>query len=429
MTSTRRRTGRLLSTIAMVLIGITASVPLPASAQSGKQIVITGRSADRTFQVDVNMPGSDYRSERLGANNPQLCQQLCDNASVCRAWTFVKAGLQGPQAVCWLKNSVPRAIRDTNTISGVKLEARQPVAFGFDMPGNDYRSAAIGAWADCQRICDQETPCKAWSWLGPNVQGPRAMCLLKNDVPARVARQNVASGVKAASTAPAEQQGIGSAQTPANGPASPTPIEGSMQGSAAPAGQSGSTSAEPTVAQQGNDAQGSTTPPPQQAGEAASSSMSQQGGGQSSEPSSTQQAGETASSAMQQQGNGPSGASSSVQQTANDATASPAQPTDGATPGMPLRSRAERRAALVAATQKGLQNGVDMPGKDYRNVALSEGANAAAACQSLCMQDAPCKAWTWVKAGIQGPKVMCWLKNEVPRGVSNPNTVSGLKAP
>jgi hypothetical protein len=68
-----------------------------------------------------------------------------------------------------------------------------------------------------------------------------------------------------------------------------------------------------------------------------------------------------------------------------------------------------------------------MPGKDYRNVALNDNANAPVACQSLCAQEAQCKAWSWVKPGIQGPKAMCWLKNDIPSRVSNPNTASGLK--
>lgn len=79
-----------------------------------------------------------------------------------------------------------------------------------------------------------------------------------------------------------------------------------------------------------------------------------------------------------------------------------------------------------ASGQSGILTGVDMPGKDYRRVELNMGA-APAACQSLCAQEAPCKAWTWVRYNPQTAKPLCWLKNDVPPRVTNPDVASGLK--
>jgi hypothetical protein len=48
-------------------------------------------------------------------------------------------------------------------------------------------------------------------------------------------------------------------------------------------------------------------------------------------------------------------------------------------------------------------------------------------CRDLCQKDAPCKAWTWVKPGVQNAKAMCWLKNAIPTPSADANTTSGVK--
>jgi len=68
----------------------------------------------------------------------------------------------------------------------------------------------------------------------------------------------------------------------------------------------------------------------------------------------------------------------------------------------------------------------DRPGQDYKSFDLdSENANI---CESACRNDARCKAWTYVKSGVQGPKARCWLKAGVPPLTSNSCCISGLKA-
>lgn len=68
----------------------------------------------------------------------------------------------------------------------------------------------------------------------------------------------------------------------------------------------------------------------------------------------------------------------------------------------------------------------DRPGQDYKGFDLdSENANI---CESACTNDAKCKAWTYVKPGVQGPKARCWLKAGVPPLTSNGCCISGLKA-
>lgn len=71
-----------------------------------------------------------------------------------------------------------------------------------------------------------------------------------------------------------------------------------------------------------------------------------------------------------------------------------------------------------------LEKGFDRPGSDYKNFPLDGGPER---CQQACAEDPNCKAFTWVRPGVQGPQARCWLKGGVPSAVSNANCVSGVK--
>jgi hypothetical protein len=66
----------------------------------------------------VDRPGADFRT--LPGGSFQECQTACAVDATCRAWSWVKPGVQGPQGKCWLKNGVPDAIRSDCCTSGVK---------------------------------------------------------------------------------------------------------------------------------------------------------------------------------------------------------------------------------------------------------------------------------------------------------------------
>lgn len=82
-------------------------IPGAASAQSD------------TFSPNTDRFGSDFRNIAVNGD-PRTCMSLCVRERECRAWTFVKAGLQGPSARCFLKNQVPRAVANTCCTSGIK---------------------------------------------------------------------------------------------------------------------------------------------------------------------------------------------------------------------------------------------------------------------------------------------------------------------
>lgn len=72
-----------------------------------------------TYEVGFNRPFSDIGMLTLESEEPKLCQVECEKNDRCLAWTYVKPNVQGPTAVCWLKNAVPPLFPDANTVSGV----------------------------------------------------------------------------------------------------------------------------------------------------------------------------------------------------------------------------------------------------------------------------------------------------------------------
>ncbi len=74
-----------------------------------------------TFERNIDRPGRDYRnSPSRGASD---CSFACQFENQCRAWTYVRPGIQGRSGRCWLKNAVPGAVRNNCCISGVRKGA------------------------------------------------------------------------------------------------------------------------------------------------------------------------------------------------------------------------------------------------------------------------------------------------------------------
>ena len=78
------------------------------------------RGGGGDLESDTDRPGQDYRNLDLPAARPQLCQAECGADPKCKAFTYVKPGVQGSSARCWLKSGVPAAGRSSCCVSGVK---------------------------------------------------------------------------------------------------------------------------------------------------------------------------------------------------------------------------------------------------------------------------------------------------------------------
>jgi hypothetical protein len=80
----------------------------------------------------------------------------------------------------------------------------------------------------------------------------------------------------------------------------------------------------------------------------------------------------------------------------------------------------------VLHLRRQITTNIDRPGGDYTNITLPPGS-VSQVCLNLCSADAPCKAWTYVKPGVQAPNPRCWLKNTVPEARANSCCTSGVK--
>ena len=106
------------------------------------------------YEQNSDRGGFDIASTALDQDDPAQCDALCATDPNCAAWTFVKGGLQGPQAVCWTKYDAPEARQSDCCVSGVMAELAQygPVVLTDDTPPE----AAMGEDAGyrcAQAIC------------------------------------------------------------------------------------------------------------------------------------------------------------------------------------------------------------------------------------------------------------------------------------
>ena len=97
----------MLSTVALSLFGVVVYVLWPAPL---------ARMSD--MEYGTNRFGGDYRS--FEASQPQVCSDTCAREPQCLAFSFVKPGVQGKTAVCWLKDQVVPPRSDACCISGIK---------------------------------------------------------------------------------------------------------------------------------------------------------------------------------------------------------------------------------------------------------------------------------------------------------------------
>lgn len=96
-----------------------AAVLIAAFVLSGRLTTVS--SQDKfTVENNIDRPGGDYKDFDLSEAKYQQCQNACANDSSCQSYTFVRPGVQGSKARCWLKNTVPASGESSCCISGVK---------------------------------------------------------------------------------------------------------------------------------------------------------------------------------------------------------------------------------------------------------------------------------------------------------------------
>lgn len=126
-----------------------AAAPIPPAMPATPPTVSPPVTASPNFEYGVDRRGGDYRSFDLTFDAPGLCAGQCAQEGQCRAWTYVKPGVQGPRARCWLKNVVPAQSRDANTISGLRTaSAPQPATVPVPVPPAPAAARFLGCFKD-----------------------------------------------------------------------------------------------------------------------------------------------------------------------------------------------------------------------------------------------------------------------------------------
>jgi hypothetical protein len=87
----------------------------------------------QSMEYDTDRPGMDYKNFDLPSPDPNLCINACTGDPQCKAFTYVKPGIQGPEARCWLKSGVPASVNSPCCVSGVK--ASKEGATPIQLPG------------------------------------------------------------------------------------------------------------------------------------------------------------------------------------------------------------------------------------------------------------------------------------------------------
>jgi PAN domain len=113
MGGSRMTYGVLLALAGLLFVVVAMSF---VEAETADSFLANKRSRESNIAVEssTDRPGSDYRSFKMPTadlrDRPDLaCRSSCKKDARCKAWTYVNPGVQGPIAVCYLKNAVPAA--------------------------------------------------------------------------------------------------------------------------------------------------------------------------------------------------------------------------------------------------------------------------------------------------------------------------------
>jgi hypothetical protein len=182
--------------------GGTAGAPRPPAAMTGGTASAAQgqRQAPTSYQMEfkTDRPGGDYRDFELPNADPKACAAACARDVDCRAWTYGKPGAGGEKAHCWLKNEVPDPVANDEFISGVKGGNAEGLELNTNRAGFDFRDMELPK-ADpkaCQAACDRDAKCVAWTYVKAGIQGERAHCWLKDQIPEPSEDESCISGIK-----------------------------------------------------------------------------------------------------------------------------------------------------------------------------------------------------------------------------------------
>ncbi|WP_229549905.1 PAN domain-containing protein [Nostoc sp. CHAB 5836] len=109
----------------LLILGFSTAVNFTSLAQPATaQVAPLSTTIPRyvvTAEFGRDRAGSDYTSFMTTSPSASVCQESCINDSRCSAYTYVRPGVQGANAVCYLKSPAPASTPNSCCVSGVKL--------------------------------------------------------------------------------------------------------------------------------------------------------------------------------------------------------------------------------------------------------------------------------------------------------------------
>lgn len=127
--------------------------------------------AQSGLEAEYDRPGQDIKSFDLPAPDPLLCQKACESSTDCRAFTYVKPGVQkAGVARCYLKGGVPAAAKSDCCVSGVKVPQGVVLAFRNGENQTSFPNPnALGINSTRASCCDINGT--GWRWYLPKPLG------------------------------------------------------------------------------------------------------------------------------------------------------------------------------------------------------------------------------------------------------------------
>jgi hypothetical protein len=109
----------LLCLAIVAAIGAFQLIEAPAGAATADSI-LANKKLSRLSEPNFDRPGMDFKNFDVASEDPGICESACNNDQRCKAWTYVRPGVQGSKARCWLKSGIPPLRSNACCTSGIK---------------------------------------------------------------------------------------------------------------------------------------------------------------------------------------------------------------------------------------------------------------------------------------------------------------------
>ena len=135
--------------------------------------------------------GTQTEPDRRMATSPQALAP--STAASAPAVSGERALMEKPAVVT---GNAPRAEVPPRFMPSNVPSVSEKFRVGYDRAGSDYKSALVASAQDCQKTCNGEAACKAWTWERSQSNQATGICRLKSAVLGETANARVTSGVK-----------------------------------------------------------------------------------------------------------------------------------------------------------------------------------------------------------------------------------------